>query len=474
MKHFTIYFLCVFIFTPCIVFSQQTDINRLLKEAHSNIYQHPEKADKLYNLILKNKLQPELKTDIYIQKFEISQLIGEYQKAVDLDIKLQNLIKETSPDSLKFKYWLQKIDFLTKLKLVNERQEALKNIKSIFPHLSDQYKKHNRINYKIVLLKNSHKTDKQELIKAYSEGIGKKNFQTHRNWYLYQLSLLYPKKNKDSALYFLDQISLSKKLPLHQIIKTQKEILNEKSIDSIFKNSSENLFYENEIKQDILGKAIENWTVKKDLDSLAKYNRLLKNYKTKVQLDKRKAKVKLLEHIYFDKIEVQKQQDLKTTYWYRFGIILLIIIILSISVFIYIKRRNKKEIKNTDTEIKSKAISEKTELEILKKIDDFEKSKLYLNPKMRIALMAKHLNTNTRYLSAVINSSKNRTFNNYINSLRINYIIEKLETDSKYLSYKISYLAEESGFVSQSSFTTAFKDETNLTPSAYIKKIKHS
>jgi hypothetical protein len=51
----------------------------------------------------------------------------------------------------------------------------------------------------------------------------------------------------------------------------------------------------------------------------------------------------------------------------------------------------------------------------------------------------------------------------YINKLRINYIVEKLKTDPNFIKYRISYLAENCGFASHSSFATVFKTITGLS-----------
>jgi len=46
------------------------------------------------------------------------------------------------------------------------------------------------------------------------------------------------------------------------------------------------------------------------------------------------------------------------------------------------------------------------------------------------------LDINSKYLSHVINKNKNQNFNVYINNLRINYIVEKFNTNSTNRSYK--------------------------------------
>lgn len=118
---------------------------------------------------------------------------------------------------------------------------------------------------------------------------------------------------------------------------------------------------------------------------------------------------------------------------------------------------------------KSSIVPEEIEQILLQKLNKFEAGKKFTNPDMSIALLASQFDTNTKYLSEVINRQKGKNFNSYINELRINYIIEKLKTDSVYFNYKVSYLAEESGFSSHSSFATVFKSVTGISPSKFME-----
>jgi len=86
--------------------------------------------------------------------------------------------------------------------------------------------------------------------------------------------------------------------------------------------------------------------------------------------------------------------------------------------------------------------------------------------------LANLLNTNTKYLTEIIRQHTGKNFNNYINGLRIQYITEKLYHDPKYREYKISYLAEESGFSSREIFAVTFKKETGVSPSYFIAKLQ--
>lgn len=63
-------------------------------------------------------------------------------------------------------------------------------------------------------------------------------------------------------------------------------------------------------------------------------------------------------------------------------------------------------------------------------------------------------------------------YNNYINDLRINYIIDQLYNNVTFQEYKISYLAEHCGFASREVFAIAFKKQTGITPSSFINRLK--
>lgn len=109
---------------------------------------------------------------------------------------------------------------------------------------------------------------------------------------------------------------------------------------------------------------------------------------------------------------------------------------------------------------------------IIKGLNRFENGTKFTLKEMSLGMLASELNTNTKYLSEVINRHKEKNFNTYINELRISYIIRKIRTDSKYLKYKVSYLADEAGFSSHSTFTTVFKSIVGVSPIKFIEFVK--
>lgn len=89
-----------------------------------------------------------------------------------------------------------------------------------------------------------------------------------------------------------------------------------------------------------------------------------------------------------------------------------------------------------------------------------------------LSFLATEFNTNSKYISYVVKKYKDTDFKNYINKLRINYIIHKLNTSEKYRRYKVGALAEECGFSSHSAFATIFKSITGISPSTFISFIE--
>lgn len=120
---------------------------------------------------------------------------------------------------------------------------------------------------------------------------------------------------------------------------------------------------------------------------------------------------------------------------------------------------------------KSPMLSPEKEQELLEKLREFENSQRYLSNQMSLPSLASELGTNIKYLSEIIREKKNKKFNSYINHLRIQYIVHQLQTDPAYLKYKVSHLAEVTGFSSHSAFTSVFKAITGMSPNEFIQQL---
>ena len=119
-------------------------------------------------------------------------------------------------------------------------------------------------------------------------------------------------------------------------------------------------------------------------------------------------------------------------------------------------------------------ISEKKEKEILENLQKFEIGEDFNNKNFTLNNLSTILGANSYYTSQIIKQHKHKNFNNYINSLRVNYIVEKLYNDSKYRNFKIGALSEMVGFSSQSRFAEAFKKEFGMSPSEFISKLNET
>ena len=107
------------------------------------------------------------------------------------------------------------------------------------------------------------------------------------------------------------------------------------------------------------------------------------------------------------------------------------------------------------------------------KLKQFEKDKAFLNSDITLSTLAKNFDSNTAYVSKVINYCKNKNFNHYINDLRIVYAVQRLREDTKFRSYSMNAVAKDSGFNSERSFSRAFTKYTNITPSYFIRKLQN-
>ncbi|WP_083629180.1 helix-turn-helix transcriptional regulator [Tenacibaculum agarivorans] len=168
-------------------------------------------------------------------------------------------------------------------------------------------------------------------------------------------------------------------------------------------------------------------------------------------------------------------------------VVLVLIIIIIIALLFYQYRRKKfyrkrvdqilnakvKEKTKKSVEVKTYSINIPSEIidGILLKLETFESQNKFLNNTITLNSLAKDFNTNSNYLSKIINSYKNASFNNYINSLRINYVVQELKTNNVYRKYTLKAIAEEIGFNNSESFANAFKKNTGITPSFFIKEL---
>lgn len=95
-----------------------------------------------------------------------------------------------------------------------------------------------------------------------------------------------------------------------------------------------------------------------------------------------------------------------------------------------------------------------------------EQEKKYLNSELTIHDLAKELNLSSKILSQIINEGYSCNFFDFINKFRIEEAKRLIlnQTDDKMTILEVMY---DSGFNSKSSFNTAFKKITKLTPTEF-------
>jgi PAS domain S-box-containing protein len=98
-----------------------------------------------------------------------------------------------------------------------------------------------------------------------------------------------------------------------------------------------------------------------------------------------------------------------------------------------------------------------------------QKERLYLDPKLSLKKLAVHLDTNTKYLSQVVNLHFGDNLQMFINRYRIEEAKRKLLRED-WSNLTLFGVAMQCGFKNKSTFYKVFKQLTGLTPMEYVKK----
>ncbi len=96
---------------------------------------------------------------------------------------------------------------------------------------------------------------------------------------------------------------------------------------------------------------------------------------------------------------------------------------------------------------------------------------LYLDPDLTVKTAAKKLGIPQRVLSQYVNQHLHKSFNDYVNSYRVDEVKRKL-TDQSYEHLTIAAIAHDSGFKSIATFQRAFKNIVGASPLAYKNQLK--
>lgn len=395
-----------------------------------------------------------------------------------------------------------------------ERIEALNIFKE---NLVFFKKKENQINHKKQYLKSLYALAdsylKQNMLDSaeYYGKIGIRISKDDKSFYLQEFflqqigSIEFSRENYNSALdHFLKSSSFLKKKKVElascylMIARTYYGLDNIKlsnkfllKVDSIYKEHPESIFYAREAYTNLYTNYKKDKTADEQLmvlnkilnvDSIIKtdYSDVSKDIIRKY--DSRSYKQN--KQILIDKLN---NENKKLNKW----LILIVVILVMISaLLIYLKVQNGKykqnykklieKVNDRGEKVKDKIqpiensnldIGEEIIKKILSALDDFEEEKGFLDSNITASLLAKRFDTNTSYLSKVVNAYKKTNFSNYLKELRINYAIKKIQSDRVFRKYSVKAIAYEIGFNNVDSFSRAFYQITKIHPSYFIKQV---
>ncbi len=109
---------------------------------------------------------------------------------------------------------------------------------------------------------------------------------------------------------------------------------------------------------------------------------------------------------------------------------------------------------------------------ILKQLEIFENENRFLDSQISQKSVSEDFGTNSTYFSKIINTYKGKNFALYISDLRLDYIIDHLKNDVKYINMDVKELASIAGFSSTENFSDNFRRKFDLKPSVFIKMMK--
>lgn len=470
---------CIDIKFPAYAYSEKA-------HALKNQFKYREAID---NFILAEKYAQKNNIDFYYNvKFSIAALrseeLGEVDEALDLYQECFNFYKDKKVRTIEYSYSYQLVIFALADAFKALKQSDSATYYNKLGYRESKFTKHDEFNALFTLneganlvLKRNFRGALDSINKALPKMIAYKNIGNTLAAYYY-LGKAYDGLGNSTA-------SVKNFIRVDSLYKITKRITPEfisgyAYLISYYKNKGDK---ENQLKYLTQYMLIDN--------------ALQNNYK---ELTKKLQKEYDTPHLILEKETLIKSLKKDEEVFY-FGIGLLIILIVSISTFGFYQHKLKKQykkrfekiiykagkvIENTSDAIEGKeitvnstksediGISEEIVNQILEKLKRFEIQKGYLESNITIQLLSIALETNSKYVSKIVNVFKRKSFIQYINDLRVDYAIVQLQKDNKLKNYTIQALALEFGFNSAESFSAAFQKKTGIKPTYFIKELNGS
>ena len=134
---------------------------------------------------------------------------------------------------------------------------------------------------------------------------------------------------------------------------------------------------------------------------------------------------------------------------------------------VYMLRQVKERKSIREQNLKKPEAQQNSNSKKFKDIEDYlVDNRRFLDNLLSLETLANELRVSTSQLSKLINEQSSKNFNQLINEYRIEYSKDLLQNND-YDQYTITSIALESGFNSKSTFYTAFKKHTGVTPTQF-------
>lgn len=119
---------------------------------------------------------------------------------------------------------------------------------------------------------------------------------------------------------------------------------------------------------------------------------------------------------------------------------------------------------------KSSSLKGGSEIALFERIKKrLETEKLFTDPDLSLGKLAELLDTNTKYLSQVINHCSGSNYQQFINGYRIEEVKHKLLSGG-YSNLTYFGIAQQCGFKNKSTFYKVFRDFTQTTPKTFVQR----
>ncbi|WP_269225664.1 helix-turn-helix domain-containing protein [Flavobacterium eburneipallidum] len=105
-------------------------------------------------------------------------------------------------------------------------------------------------------------------------------------------------------------------------------------------------------------------------------------------------------------------------------------------------------------------------------MEKFEQDNKFLEKDLTLVKLSAAFNSNTKYLSKIIYHYRDKGFVDYMNALKVDYLICLLKNDKKIRNYTNKALAKEAGFSTTQHFVTAFLTKTSMPPFYFVEELK--